>query len=121
MSEKIYNPHCTKWGNCQKRKENDCMGCLKNRRASQIVFNKSFEKMINGLSCLITVNESVSMMKFLEMIINEFVDLFDSGDLEDCRKYCDWMNGRGCPFKDDDEMTCIQHFKEYYIKNYLRK
>lgn len=21
MSEKIYNPHCTKWGNCQKRKE----------------------------------------------------------------------------------------------------
>lgn len=57
---------------------------------------------------------------FLEMIINEFVDLFESEDLENDSKYCDFMNGRECPFEDDDEMTCIQHFKEYYLENYIK-
>lgn len=57
---------------------------------------------------------------FLEIMINEFVDLFDGDDLEDYSKYCDWMNGRGCPFEDDDEMTCIHHFKEYYLENYIK-
>lgn len=112
---KTYNPHCSEWGKCERRLENDCRGCANNRKGTMIIFNKvfneNFKRLINNLDKL-TNNDWLTIKEYNIMLINDFVN----GYLDYVNNKCIFsmpIENRECNYDGD----CVQHYLEYYIKN----
>lgn len=113
MTEKIYNPHCPKWRECEKRRKDDCI-CENNMKASFIMFKKIVDKMFGSFDNL-NNNEELQTMLFLKIVLDDFVEKYNDESLEE--EYCTFFTDDGCLF--DDKISCIEHFKKYYIKHYI--
>lgn len=116
MRCKTYNSHCSKWGKCERRLENDCRGCTNNRKGTMIIFNKvfneNFKRLINNLDKL-TNNDWLTIKEYNIMLLIDFVDKYD--EFEDCVCY----NDATCIYENGEPLSCLKHYLEYYVKNNL--